>query len=287
MNKSKRILISTDKFQELTDFDVQRYENFENVTISGWANAIMLRYLFFRCAGYCPNEIKLFVLQILKNPLGKALKNNLPELIPENYRIVKDIDILTMWEAKKIIDEKLPEHSSHLKKWLEAWEANESLDPSLFDSYHSTLLKNKIYSSGWYEVELRVDLLASDKDILKSFKTWLSEKRAETYKLSKKLPNKRKREHIDPTKWKIDLKKWKNYRLMPCIDILLVEAIFNVKLRDKDFYQILFPNNVVDTDRLRDTIKPAAWNLLYSGDLLQMAANTSIESEKNKPKKSQ
>ncbi len=132
--------------------------------------------------------------------------------------------------------------------------------------HHIELLANQQKET--IKLYLKIDLSAPDEIIINE--------------LQKLLINARKSENLNTIKAKVafnhsDLRKWNEYNLLPCIDLILYEMVTETRITDNLISEVVFPHNPdKNPECIRKTVRPMVENTLFK-NILFLQAQVSSE----------
>ena len=252
----------------INKFSIEKYSNMDELNISKWCHLLHKRseYLHFDYPNGFQNE-NIFFSKLLDDPLDKETLNNknFMRSIPK-LGIVKDLRNLEIICSSNTIKNKVKGGKEAYDNWDKQLEVKNRI---LDDSFHDTLMDQNLYAGMYHQVFIEIDLSATDEDIEIAFSKWLKSKREQIEKYS-----------ISPREKKFttkDFNLWANKKVLPYIDLMMLEKYYGAKLTFPLIGKLLFPNeHYIDVgERVRKVVKPLSDGLLEfsSLDAISLAAD--------------
>jgi len=238
-------------------FSLKKYATTEQLDISGWIRQIGIRYI----CEICLTEGKPELFWEGFSALMKHGIYNEPDaddafhvfkLDPERAQrwITASVRSIDLYDIMHEIDDNI---IMDIKRAV--YENDENLLDTPFDIYRYE--RDRRAGDTW----LIVDLNATDKQIIDDFQLWL--------KVIRELLNvKSPKTYFSENKFK----QWANARVLPYIDLSLWSKAHNVRIKDKLYGDILFPDEIdIDTtERIRKTTRPLAKKFLSKTTLFAL-----------------
>lgn len=244
-------------------FDLKKYDELSELDLSGWHTQIETRNIILNATQIDldddDNDRDLeLIKKMQKNPIWRDRDGNVsfewephPNLVayPFNTYSVYSTPTIEMWfERHSEEGDDFNDTFSDIFRLCEEYDyrINPERDALIYTPYDFLYQKIGIEPD---EANVRVNLTATDEQILSDFKHWLTEYRKATGYES------RKNNFTDK-----DLACWYNSRLLPYIDLMLSAEIEGKKITDAKIASLIFPDerNVDIVDKLRRTVRPKA-----------------------------
>ncbi len=251
-------------------FDLKKYEPMRNFSLEDWFNQIYARQVLYHFLfsdelkeerdkartnkEWLKNEGVLdWVGQIQDNPVLKWNEKSLNNYYgfyneyPFNTLSVISTPALYMWNS--VTD----------SRFSDVWKCCESDDTNpLANTPYDLLFKQKGIRDYEQNISVIVDFSASDEQIIKDFKHWLTEfrKAIEYRPIKKNFTDK-------------NLAKWFDWRVLPYLDVIIYAEVEQIKLTQCQIAKKIYTDNrdIDFTERVRVTTKPNAELLMRSETL--------------------
>jgi len=237
-------------------FDISKYDT-QNFTQNDWWSELLWRWLLL------PNLLAGRAMSATaaqdrwKDIRANGLVRSPTKSVGEGQfaiRLFNGHDWISVWQTLR--------HDFKLRALAEI-DADPEPDyrpPDLTATADALMDKNWGYTYGafkntpeapWPSAMLFVDLNAADDDLLKQFRTWLKEERADVE--SKDRPRSVSGDRV---------RKWHQYMILPYLDLQIYQLIEQVRLTDDYLAELLFPHLERTGEDIRKTIAPLAYRLL-------------------------
>jgi len=286
--KNKKIPLLPKSFKLEMFFDVKKYERTEPMGAAEWASHLMFRrmmepYFDGRKQTRVENGERLpfnpwaLLDEIWKRPYGKARQFG-PMLAKPGFAGVSDMRVYDLWTERKTM-ERIPEIDAACRKadalWSEDVPDPDSEPEVCREGYSGYLLRTDQSRYKADETFARVDLGLPDEMLVSDFKGWLALKRLEMKEHGRRTPP--KGEFGDA-----DFAEWQKKRALAYIDLELFCSLAGHRLTDKQFANLLFPEefDVDTTERVRKVVRPCASFLMDYTTIEVLDAQAAREAER-------
>lgn len=223
-------------------------------TAHDWLEALTVRRLCYTAG----NEDSIIMSLTREDPLGASITTKNPSFDPD-FQPVKPLTFIDIMSQHRI-DKYAQWVSYKPENPVEAWELVVDLERStrLEHLYELPLQIEKSTS-------VTVNLNATDKVILNSFKRWLKSQREH---------------HKTPKRNKPNYLKWADYGLLPYMDLYIWQWQNNCKITDEFMADLIGYRHGGDkeqkSDSFRNTVPPLAKKLMGSlSELMYLAVDES------------
>lgn len=282
--KTQKKLIRLKK-DDLSWFDIERYEPLKNLGLEWWAGSLMLRYLLLSQSQDKPNRtINENLLKVIPKmmicpvPDGENHKERVA-LFANGRPRIWDITVLDVYlERFSLEKEEFQDVLEIAQKWSKGLDDSGKFSPcpELLDSSFDDFLISRGFDH-YRDQMVNVDLNATDEQLISDFTDWLAEKRK---KRSSMIPKKNV-----GTK---DVQEWIKYQVLALIDLDIFCAYTKTTIAHSTLGSLLFPDEYdVDlSERVRKVVRPMAKTLMSSsflGALDNQMAVTERKKQKNIP----
>ncbi len=229
---------------DMSWFNLTNYEPVQNFNIKDWHLQLRLRL-----------DINMFLRPTV--PMVKIMGEG--AAITEHAKARVNLSLI---KTHPILRRRLP-----LGDARESWQPIKGLQPpsirditsnemELENDFISTIGEEELNFfnefNGLFGAKIYVDLNATDNQLKADFNSWLKAKRKATER------NVRKRGFTE-----IDFNKWKTYKILPYIDLILISHSQGKTLTQSQAGDLLFLNETIDrAEKIRKTIKPLAEEIL-------------------------
>lgn len=259
-------------------FNLAKYQGARELGAAGWFQQLISRMIIGDKIVSNSNEEKQIAIEFLKALLDQGI-------LPTNYEKLDEWlsfimgkrptvdsmhcgDLVAMFQKVK----EYPEISQLMEDGGTLTKKEREIARTGYDIF---LLDRGLPRSGF--AWIAVDLAATDKEIENAFREWLRRFRESDG------------QHREKMFSEADFRSWAHYQVLPYIDLLLWGRYQGVRYTNSLLADTLFPGQVVDSERIRKTIKPTADHLLDPSTLMALglqAKRCMEEPAKNRKEKS-
>lgn len=250
-------------------FDPSRYSSSESLTLSDWGAALRQRSFLKAWADRTADEaaslpieddeFREALLRLLLSPVRRLDENGISD---RSFPSVREASAAKLWRVGNWIAEDFgleltPSSGAEDGQWHQENE----LPKKLREPFSTAV------PGFWWRL-MEVDLLATDDDLVRQFKTWLSTERARLNPFGK--PPKKLTD--------ADRRQWVRHRVLGYIDLLLSAQAVGLRLTQQEIADNLFPDQYGKggDEYIRKTVAPLARKLL-SGPSLDALARADFE----------
>jgi len=267
-------------------FCLENYEAIKDFKIQDWVGNLDMRSLrrsMFAMGEYYKSELVKSADYILGKPVFQlgvdyATGVGLSKMVYR--RQVRDQSVLDALSGHEWFD------GERLKKWTDAYldlyktrAPDDDSDKELYKSIHeksmwSAFMEEGISDSG--EVNVTVNLHASEAQLVDDFRQWLTE-----IKEARSLAHQRKRLN------QMDFEDWDRFKVLAYLDLTFWALVNDYEITNQVLGLALFPSEfeIALADRVRKVVSPLAHKLVTEDfcDLLRAQALEMIEVERESP----
>ncbi len=264
-------------------FDLKKYEGLKDLDLQGWLNQIRVR-IWARAL----NEDSRFSRLIKNTPIVQEIcsLDVDAQKYPFNTNSVKSIPAKDIWFHTSVSNSPLNEvwrycEKDRFKKSLTK-EQNDLIEMPLNLLFRQMLPRAFFFNANGCDNYVSVDLTATDEQIMNDFKIWLTE-----YRKFADYPALQKKDSTKPLKeiGEKEFKQWRENRILPYLDLTIIEKCENKTLRKETLFKLIFPDDkscLNPEEKLKKTVKPLANWFLSSETISAIKFQLAKEKESKK-----
>tara|TARA_R110002072_G_scaffold75713_1_gene178107 strand:- start:149 stop:1021 length:873 start_codon:yes stop_codon:yes gene_type:complete len=230
----------------LNKFDLKKYQCCRDYSLSDWFYQLVARQDLFNRGPLARAPLHASPTKtaklLLEDPLGYGKNRSYGQRIRDGIfdQPVRSTTIAEVWQQRSNVERMMPELAEELDYFFRLpsteHRAGHYYPQKADESFEQSMLRYEAPDEkAFYEdvADVRVNLSATDAEILKGFKEWLRSARKWRDEIGVSSPRKK-------TFSEIDCLEWANKRLLPYIDLQIIADCYQLDVRQVTCGEALF-----------------------------------------------